>query len=80
MVYTYFTTMKNSRGLLVVYGILNTPVTSDTFIDREQALMQNASLQGNMFYRETKKFLAILKELTVDTDSETWMKAKRCGR
>ena len=80
MVYTYFTTMKNSRGLPVVYGILNIPVTSDTFIDREQALMQNASLQGNMFYHETKKFLAILKELTVDTDSETWMKAKRCGR
>ena len=33
-----------------------------------------------MFYRDTKKVLATLKELTVDTDAETWMKEKRCGR
>ena len=33
-----------------------------------------------MFYHDTKKLLAILKELTVDTNDETWMKEKRCGR
>ena len=31
-------------------------------------IIQNAPLQGNMFYCDTKKVLAILKELTVDTD------------
>ena len=36
--------------------------------------------QGNIFSRDTKKVLAILKELTVDTDAETWMKDKRCGQ
>ena len=33
-----------------------------------------------MFSPETKKVLAILKALTVDTDYETWMKGKRWGQ
>ena len=33
-----------------------------------------------MFYHDTKKVLSIIKELTVDTDAETWMKGKLCGR
>ena len=33
-----------------------------------------------MFYCETKKVLEIIKEITVDTDSETWMKSKLCGQ
>ena len=32
-----------------------------------------------MFYRTTKKVFAIIKELTVDTDAETWTKGKHCG-
>ena len=31
-----------------------------------------------MFSCDTKKVLDILKELTVDTDDETWMKVKSC--
>ena len=31
-------------------------------------------LHGNMFFCKTKKFLAIIKEIKVDTDAETWMK------
>ena len=33
-----------------------------------------------MFYSDTKKFLDILKELTVYTNADTWIKEKRCGR
>ena len=33
-----------------------------------------------MVSRYTKNFLVVIKELTVDTDSYTWMKGKRCGR
>ena len=33
-----------------------------------------------MFSRDTKMVLAILKELTVDTDADTWMKGKRCSQ
>ena len=36
--------------------------------------------QGNIFSRDTKKVLAILKELTVYTDAETWIKGKSCGQ
>ena len=33
-----------------------------------------------MFSRDTNNVLAILKELTVDSDSETLMKGKCCGQ
>ena len=33
-----------------------------------------------MFSCDTKKVLTILKELTVDTYAETWIKGKLCGR
>ena len=80
MVYNYFTAMKNSSGVPLAYIIRNTPALSDIVVDREQEIIKNASLQGNMFSRKTKKVVAILKELTVDTDSKTWMKGKRCGQ
>ena len=33
-----------------------------------------------MFSCDTKMFLGILKELTVDTDADTLMKGKHCGQ
>ena len=72
MMYTYFTAMKNSRGVPLAYVIGKTPDLSGIFIDREQEIIQNAPLKGNM------KVLAILKELTVNTDAETWMKGRLC--
>ena len=33
-----------------------------------------------MFYRDTKKVLATLKELAVYTDYGTWVKVKHCGQ
>ena len=74
--YTYFTAMKNSLGVPLAYVICNTPAPSGIFIDREQEIIQHSHLQGNIFFRETKKFLAILNDPTVGTDAETWMKGK----
>ena len=78
--YTYFTAMKNRQGLPLTYVICKTPGPSGIFIDREQELIQNSPIQGNMFSCDTKKVLATLKDLPVDTDAETWMKGKRCSQ
>ena len=77
--YTYLTAMRNSRVVPLTYLIQKTPDPPGIFIDREHYIIQNAPLQGNIFSCYTKKFLVILKELTVYTDSGTWMKEKRCG-
>ena len=80
MVYTYFTAMKNSQGVTLAYFICNTPDPSGIVIYRDQEIIQSTSLQDNMFSSDTNKVLAILKKLAVDTDAETWIKGKRCGR
>ena len=80
MVYIYFNAMKNIQGLPLAYVIRKTPAPSGIFVDREQEIIQNDPLQGNMFSHENKKVLAIIKQLTVDTYAETWMKGKGCGR
>ena len=80
MVYTYFAAIKKKRGVHLACIIHKTSSPSGIFTDREQDIIQNSPLQRNMFSCDTKKALAILKELTVDTDAETWMKGKLCGR
>ena len=42
-------------------------------------IIYQASLVGNMFTRDSRKFLSILKELTLGTDSETCIKGLKCG-
>ena len=39
-----------------------------------------ASLVGNVFTRDSRKVLDILKELTHVTDADTWIKGLKCGR
>ena len=78
MLYTYFTTTKNIQGFTFAYITCKTPSTSGIFVDREHEIMKNAPLQGNMFSCEIKKVLATIKEITVDTDTKTWMKGKLC--
>ena len=38
-----------------------------------------ASISGNMFTRYSRKFLDIIKELTLGTDAETWIEGLKCG-
>ena len=65
--YTYFTDMKNRRGLPIEYIIRKTSAPSVIVIDMEQEIIQNSPLQGNMFSRDTKNVLVIIKDITVDT-------------
>ena len=71
MVYYYFIATKKSWGLPFRYFIHKILPPSGIVIDREQDIIQNAPLQGNIFYRDTKKILGILKDITVDNDDET---------
>ena len=61
MVYTYFTSMENSQGVPLQYVILKTPALSGIVMDRGQEIIQNYLLQDNIFYRDTKNVLVILK-------------------
>ena len=79
MVSTYFTAMENIWGITLSCIIRKTPDPSGILIYREQEIILDAPLYGNMFSCDTKKVLSILKELTVDTDAETWIKGKCCG-
>ena len=72
--------MKNSQGLTLTYVIRKTPDPSDIVIDREQEVIKNYPLQGNLFSHDTKMVLVIIKKLTVDTDYETWTKGKCCDQ
>ena len=78
--YNYFIVTKNSQGVPLVYVIRKTPAPSGIVIYREQEIIQNDPLRGNMFYRDTKKVLENFKELTLDTDADTWIKGKHCVR
>ena len=62
-----------------MYVICKTLDTPGIVIYREQEIIQNTPLQGNVFTCNTKKVLAIIKELTVNTDTETRIKGKRFG-
>ena len=48
--------------------------------NRDVKIIYQASLVGDMFTRDSRKFLDIIKELTVGTDAETWIKGVNCGR
>ena len=46
--------------------------------NRDVKIIYQASLVGNMFTRYSSKVIDILKELTLGTDSETWIKGLKC--
>ena len=43
-------------------------------------IIYQASLVRNMFTRDPRKVLDILKELTLGNDAEIWIKGLKCGR
>ena len=46
---------------------------------RDVKIIYLASLVWNMFTKGSRKVFGILKELTLVTDAETWIKGFRCG-
>ena len=47
---------------------------------RDVQIIYQASLVGNMFTRDSRKVIDIIKELTLGTDAETWIKGLKYGR
>ena len=43
-------------------------------------IIHQESLVGNMFTIDSRKVLDIIKDLTLGTDSKTWIKGLKCGR
>ena len=62
------------------YVVINyTPVPKDSE-KRDVQIIYQSSLVGNIFTRDSSKFLDILKELTLGNDTETWIKVLKCSR
>ena len=71
---------KNSCGVSLSYFIRkNMPSTKDSE-KRDIKIIHQASLVGCMFARDSRKVINIIKELTLGTESETWIKGLKCGR
>ena len=75
-----FTSMKNSRGVPLSYFIIKDMSSPKYSEKRYVQIIYQASLDGNMFTRDSRKVLDILKEMTLGTDSETWIKGLKCIR
>ena len=79
-IYNYFTSRKKSCGVPLSYVTRkDTPSTKDSE-NRDAQIIYQASLVRNMFTRDSRKVLNIIKELNLGTDSETWIKVLKCGR
>ena len=47
---------------------------------RDVKIIYQEILVRNMFNRDSRKVIKIIKELKVGTDNETWIKGIKCGR
>ena len=47
---------------------------------RDVQIIHQASLVGNLFIRDSRKIIDIIKELTLGTDAKTWIKGLKCVR
>ena len=48
--------------------------------NRDVQIIYHASIVGNMFTRDSRKVLDIIKEMTLGTDAETCIKGIKCFR
>ncbi len=81
-VYLYFDSITNLRGVPMAYVIRkDLPAGTDiATLERKDQIIYNAPLNGFVFDIDTKTVLSILKESTIDTEAETWIKNIKCGR
>lgn len=78
-VYNYLHMLRNSRGVPLYY-VIRKDQPDESLPLRDREIIYHAPLNGNMFIRDSKRVLSLLKELTAGTDAETWMRGARCGR
>ena len=71
---------ENSRGVPLSYVIRKYMPSPEDIENRDIQIIYQASLVRNMFTRDSRKFIDIIKELTLGTDAETWIKGLKCDR
>ena len=70
----------NSSGVLISYVIRKyTPSTNDSE-NRDVQIIYQESLIGNMFTRDSRKFIGTLKEPTLGTECDKCIKGLKCVR
>ena len=81
-VYMYFDSITNLKGAPLSYVIRKDLVeTADlAAMTRKEQIIYNSPLTGFVFNLDSKTVLSIIKECTLDSDAETWIKNIRCGR
>jgi len=81
-VYLYLNSLTSNCGAPLSYVIrkeLDAEVEWDS-LDRDVQKIHAASLEGFMFDSDSKRVLAILKDLCLNTAAETWFRNITCGR
>jgi hypothetical protein len=78
-VYTYLYSIKNSVGTPLVY-VIRKPIFIRDLEQRDQLIINNASLTGAVFRNDSQRVLTLLRSLTTGTDAENWMHGINCGR
>ena len=80
IIYSYFDSRENSRGVPLSY-VIRKDTSSPKYSEiRYVQIIYQSILVGNIFTRDSRKVLDIFKELTLVTDSETWIKGLKPGR
>ena len=70
----------NRRRVTLSYVIINDTSSTKDSENRDVKIIYQESLVGNMFTRNSRKVLDILKELTLGNYAETFIKGLKCGR
>ena len=70
-IYNHFTSRENSHVVPLSYVIRKDTSSPEDSENRDVQIIYQASLVGNMFNRDSRKVLDILKELTLGADAET---------
>ena len=71
---------KNSSGVPLYYVIRKDTPSPEDNENRYVKIIYQASLVGNMLTRDSRIVLYIIKEPTLGTESETWIKVLNCDR
>ena len=72
--------LKNSCDVPLSYVIIKDTTSPDEDENRDVQIIHQARLVENVFTRDSRKALDILKELTIGTDEETCIRGLKCGR
>ena len=62
------------------YVIIKDKPRPDEGKNRDVKIIHQASLAGNIFIRDSRKVLNILKEITLGDDPKTWINGRKCDR